>query len=289
MRPRGFIEWTPYAKSQRLLETVRIILADYAAQLPLTIRQIFYRLVGRYAYDKTERAYANLCELLNKARRASLIEWDAIRDDGFTTLRTPFFEEVEDIFATFRNIAHGLRLDRQKGQERRLFVWCEAAGMAPQLARIADPYGIAVLASGGFDSLTDKHRLAEEWALAEQPATVLHLGDYDPSGLSIFDSLAEDITAFAEHYGGDVDFVRIAVTLEQARAFNLPSAPPKLSDKRGFVGDETWQCEALDPRDLAAILREAIESRIDFEIYESVLADEEKTRQDVISRLERMA
>jgi hypothetical protein len=53
-----------------------------------------------------------------------------------------------------------------------------------------------VLSAGGFDSLTDKHRLAEEWAAAQQPTTVLRIGDYDPSGQSMFAVLIEDIGAF---------------------------------------------------------------------------------------------
>jgi hypothetical protein len=40
---------------------------------------------------------------------------------------------------------------------------CEAAGMAPQLARVAEPFGIGVLSSGGFSSLTDTHGFATQW------------------------------------------------------------------------------------------------------------------------------
>jgi|SRR6516165_724937 hypothetical protein len=82
MRPRGFIEdWRPRQKSLDLLAKVEAIIAEYA--MPLTIRQIFYRLVGRHGYDKTEQAYDNLGELLTKARRAQRISMEAIRDDGF--------------------------------------------------------------------------------------------------------------------------------------------------------------------------------------------------------------
>ena len=35
---------------------IRAVLAQYEAFLPLTIRQIFYRLVGTVGYEKTERA-----------------------------------------------------------------------------------------------------------------------------------------------------------------------------------------------------------------------------------------
>jgi hypothetical protein len=47
VRPRGFIiEWVPRDKSRHLLNLVCGILAEYRQQLPLTIRQIFYRLVA---------------------------------------------------------------------------------------------------------------------------------------------------------------------------------------------------------------------------------------------------
>ena len=286
MRPRGFIEdWRPRQKSLDLLAKVEAIIAEYA--MPLTIRQIFYRLVGRHGYDKTEQAYDNLGELLTKARRAQRISMEAIRDDGLVNHHPQCFASAEDFMITVRKAAESLTLDYQKGQPRRLVVMCEAAGMAPQLYRVTEPYGIAVMSAGGFDSLTDKHRLAHDWAASDQPTTVLRIGDYDPSGESMFTVLMEDIGAFVGSYGGDVEFAQVAITPEQARHRGLPSAPPKPSDRRGrhFSDTETWQAEALDPNDLARILQDAIRARLDHSTYAAVRDEEEKTRQAVISRL----
>jgi hypothetical protein len=66
---------------------------------------------------------------------------------------------------------------------------------------------------------------------------------------------------------------------------NLPSAPPKATDRRSFDGDETWQCEALNPRTLAAILQAAIDERFDRDLYGQVLEEERETRQGVLTRL----
>jgi hypothetical protein len=236
--PRGFITWRPSAKSEALLDQVAEVLVTYAEQLPLTLRQIFYRLVARYFYEKTERAYKRLGELLNSALRAGRIQMDDIRDDGFVRHTPNAFASVEQFLASVRRWAAELRLDRQKGQERRLVLMSEAAGMAPQLARIVDPYGIEVLSSGGFSSLTDTHGLAAEWR--RQAITVFQLGDHDPSGLHVFSHLAEDVAAFAASYQGDVEFVRLAVTLEQAHELGLESAPPKETDRRRFEGDATY-------------------------------------------------
>jgi hypothetical protein len=64
----------------------------------------------------------------------------------------------------------------------------------------------------------------------------------------------------------------------------LESAPPKETDRRRFEGDETYQVEAIDPRELARILTEAITTRLDRPVYDAVLAAELEARQDVISR-----
>ena len=59
---------------------------EYEDYLPLTVRQIFYRLVGAYGFEKTERAYERLGNHLVRARRAQIIRFDAIRDDGVSVL-----------------------------------------------------------------------------------------------------------------------------------------------------------------------------------------------------------
>jgi hypothetical protein len=87
-------------------------------------------------YEKTERAYGHLVELLGKARRAELIRMDSIRDDGFVQHSKLCWADADHFLKKMQEQA-GLifRLDRQQGQSRRLAVMCEAAGMAPQLYR----------------------------------------------------------------------------------------------------------------------------------------------------------
>jgi len=84
-RAGSSIAGTRALRPERCSTQVKDVLAEYAEQLPLTLRQIFYRMVGAYGYEKTEQAYERLGETLNKARRARVIGMDAIRDDGFTS------------------------------------------------------------------------------------------------------------------------------------------------------------------------------------------------------------
>lgn len=272
-RPRGFAPWRPRKKTMVLLDQVNQVLQDYREYLPLTIRQVFYRLVGTVGYLKSETAYKNLCETLNRARRAGLISFRHLRDDGVERYASPSWTDAESFLAEMREAADDFRLDRQAGQAKRLWLLCEAAGMAPMLSRVADEHGVPVLSSGGFDSLTAKYDLACE--LAQHQSIVLHVGDHDPSGVHLFDSLAEDVAALTVGMDGvEPEFVRVAVTPDQARDLDLPSAPPKATDNRRFEGEETWQAEAIPPDVLARIVQEAIVSRLDVQTRAEVLLQE---------------
>lgn len=278
-RPRGFIQWKPRQAVLARLDMINEVLEQYIEHLPLTIRQIFYRLVGAYDYPKTEKDYGNLCETLNRARRAGFVDMNAIRDDGFNIDRFQGYDNGRHWLENIKQHLDDFRLDRQQGQHRRLIVWAEAAGMVPQLRKVASQYSVPVASSGGFDSTTAKHDAAK-WLAGIGSATVLHIGDHDPSGVHLFGSLDEDVSAFVQHYGGEVDFIRLAVTQDQILTYDLPTAPAKVTDRRKFEG-LTTQVESLDPRTLSSIVRRAIESRICWDTYQAALECEQRTQAEL--------
>ena len=114
-RPRGFAPWSPRGDTLQLLEQVSAVLAEYRDHLPLTIRQIFYRLVGAHDYAKSEHSYARLCEHLNRARRARLISFDVIRDDGGVISAPDDWQSVEQFWVTVRVMAKNFTLDHSSG------------------------------------------------------------------------------------------------------------------------------------------------------------------------------
>ncbi|MDC0936715.1 hypothetical protein OAS39_10550 [Pirellulales bacterium] len=69
-RPRGMQEWNPRQDARDLIRDIWEVLNTYREQLPLTCRQIYYRLVAEFGYEKDEKWCSNvLYEALNKARR----------------------------------------------------------------------------------------------------------------------------------------------------------------------------------------------------------------------------
>ncbi|MCY3931592.1 MAG: hypothetical protein OXH70_07885 [Acidobacteria bacterium] len=289
-RPRGFLhDWRPRAATVELLDQAEAIIDDVAPEVgAITLRQLFYLLVTRFDYEKTERAYKRLCEALNRARRAGWIAMNQSRDDGSTVLQRQSWQSGDEFLDAVRGNARALRFDRQRDQDRHVVLWCEAAGMAPQLAAAVEEYGIPVLSSGGFDSLTFKHDQAREIADREVPTLALHVGDRDPSGEHVHMSLSEDLAAFVAVLHGDpahFELRRIAVTDEQIERLHLPTAPPKRTDRRSFDGAATTQAEAIEPRELRRIVREAVELERDAETHAAVLADEAATQAALLASL----
>jgi hypothetical protein len=275
-RPRGYItDWNPYAKTRRRLAQVDEILAEYEAHLPLTLRQIFYRMVGAYDYPKTKQAYENLSYTLGMARRAGRIPFEAVRDDGITAYTPRVYVSPWEFWCDVADNAESYRRERQENQDARVEVWCEAAGMASQIASVVAEYGVPVFSSGGFDSLTSKWEAAQR--IEDQGHTVvLHVGDYDEAGEDIYTAVAEDVEAFVRP--GGVEFRRVAITPEQIERYDLPAAPDS-----GAV-----QAEALPPDALADEIRHAVLSEIDADVLAEIVAEEAVEREQIRDMVEKV-
>jgi hypothetical protein len=298
-RARGFLlDYNPRQKTRELLAQVEDVLEAYEAELPLTARQVFYRLVATVDYPKTENGYGRLQEHLANFRRAGVIEFDVIRDDGGTKQAPLEWASPEHFLEVAERLAREGQGVRLEGQPQWVELWCEAAGMVPQLARAVGEYGVTVYSSGGFDSVTLKYEAAARIAARDVPTVVIHVGDLDRSGLALVQAAAEDVDAFARELDADgVVFARAALTVEQAERLDLPTAPPKATDKRFAwteygpldVRDEaawveahgTVQAEALPPDALAAEVRQAVEAQLDMDAFAEAGETEAENREAI--------
>jgi hypothetical protein len=107
------------------------------------------------------------------------------------------------------------------------------------------------------------------------------VGDYDPSGVALFENVREDVTAFYDDLGGELRpaFERVAITPEQIERFGLPTAPPKGKDVRSvFTDTRTVQAEALPPDVLQAEVMAVVESYIDFDVLNELTEREQHER-----------
>lgn len=318
-RPRGYADWNPKAETLDLIDAVQVVLDEYRDHLPLTVRQIFYRLVGSIDYEKTERAYARLCEHLVRARRAQIIPFDAIRDDGTVVRGGGGYDDAPAFWRAVKSSGKHFMRDRMQEQPVAVELWCEAAGMVPQLARVAAPFTIPVYSTGGFSSVTVTYEIAQRCLTRDVPTVMLHVGDYDPSGESIFHAISTDARSFlfqetlwkvadeqgsderdrvCEHFANercwpddvslpDLYPVRVALTEDQVIEHDLPTAPPKRSDTRSRNWDgDTCQAEAMPPDLLADTVRDAIWEHVDRDIYDRQCAAEDEDRDAILKTIE---
>lgn len=340
MSTHGYQPYKPTKYTRSVLKAAKKVLYDYEAhKRPLTVRQVFYRLVAEYGFDKTEKSYGALVGYMARSRRAyqhavntwiedhmgeeevgkqanraaladhTLIPFGWVRDERGRSEEVQSFDSEEDVIEMIDGWVDNLQRDRQDGQPYILELWCEAAGMVPLMKEIAKPYGIRVSSGGGYDSVTAKHKLAVRAAQGIVSSTgekrwmkVLHIGDFDPSGEGMFNTLTDDVGEMVWQLTGvgeGIEFIRVGLTEEQVIERGVETAPPKPSDSRrkAFVAahpeirehlgsdDITAQLEALTPDDLEKLIEEAIEENLDHDAYEDVLASEHELRTDLRRRL----
>lgn len=280
-RSKGYARWRPQSKTVTLVAQIKDVLSQYEAELPLTARQIFYRLVGAYGYHKDERAYERLTNVLVRARRARLISFEDIRDDGASVLASEHHAGEEAFYGHVRKLGRSYERDKLVNQKLDIRLYCEAEGMMPQLSRVSSRYSVPVYSCSGYDSLTAKYDLVRDvrgaFTYEGRRTVVLHLGDYDPSGENIFDSITEDVHTFI---GEDiwhkepaevVLFERLALVPNQVREHELSTAPPKATDSRTkrWKGEAVCQLEALPPDVLAGVVAGGIERYLDLDILKA--------------------
>jgi hypothetical protein len=294
-RPKGYAPWRPQEKTRIILAQVDEVLREYGAHLPLTVRHIFYRLVGAFGFPKTEQAYERLGNYLVRARRAGLIPFEHIRDDSASVMNHLHFDGEEDFYRYVNQLGRRFTQDKLAGQDVAIRVHCEAEGMVPQLHNALKPYSVPVYSCSGFDSLTARHELTkwchDTYVYHGKEPIVFHLGDYDPDGESIFDSLVEDVMGFLKKDGPGVAriaiFERIALTSDQVEEYGLPTAPPKKTSSRtkNWSGNATCQLEALPPDVLLQEVVRWVEMFIDQEVLEEARDKEVTARRNIVGTL----
>jgi hypothetical protein len=301
--PAGyFLDWKPNQKSLILLGQVQNILREYADYLPLTVRQIYYRMIAAFKHPKGDTFKNALYELLVNARRAKRIDFGMIRDDGIQG--GGGWYGLEDHLEYCDSALLDFKTDQQLYQAVRMEAWTESAGMLPQVQRVCDEYAIPAYSCGGFNSLTSIRQIVDtviqeergriEAGLPGRKTVLLHLGDWDPSGVSMLERIDEDVSAFLAEDLPGVEFivVQVALTEKQIEDEKLPAEPLLTNDQRSKAWkrvDESgrkvkWELEALPPNLIASLLREQIEAHID-PVMREVVLDGERLERAVLKSL----
>nr|WP_272887283.1 hypothetical protein [Stutzerimonas stutzeri] len=253
-----------------MIQFMNHLIADYQKQgYVLTVRQLYYQLVAQAVVENTLQSYKRVAGLINDAKLAGLIDWDAIEDRTREFLVNPHWSSGGEII---RTAANSYGEDMWDNQESRVFVIIEKEALVGVLQRACRKFDVPMLAARGYPSGTVLRDFAESHLLPAikngQFVRVLHLGDHDPSGIDMTRDLVDRISMFTYGMVTDSDIDRIALTMDQVDEVKPPENPAKSTDSRFAsyrreYGTSSWELDALTPQYLNNLVEMHIESHID--------------------------
>ncbi len=248
------------------------IIREYQKQgYVLTVRQLYYQCVARGVIENTLQEYKRLANLINEAKLAGHLDWDALEDRTRDFVRRSRWETGSQIIEA---VSRQFHMDMWDNQEYRVFVIVEKEALVGVLQRPCHQFDVPLLAARGYPSGSVLRAFAQEDLIpcfdSGQQVLVLHLGDHDPSGIDMSRDLEERLGLFC---GTPIEFERIALSMEQIEDAKPPENPAKATDSRyedyrRKFGDSSWELDALSPEFLTNLVTSEIESRRDPQKWE---------------------
>lgn len=267
--------------SQEVIDRTNQIIAEYRAQgYDLTLRQIYYQHVSRGYIDNNDREYKRLGAIINDARLAGLIDWEAVVDRTRNLRTNPHWSTPADIM---KAAAQSYAIDRWADQPHRVFCLFEKDALLGVFERICQELDVPYFSCRGYVSQSEMWAMGQRLRQVERKGQVpvlLHFGDHDPSGID----MTRDITDRLALFMGGVEVERLALNWEQIEEHNPPANPAKLSDARAATyvaeyGDESWELDALRPDVLAGLVRDAVDKYLDHDVWTASTERQEEERE----------
>jgi len=274
----------------RVIETLQA-LKDY---WPLTLRQVYYQLVAAQVIPNTRAEYQRLSRVLTQARLEGSVPWEAIEDRVRQHLKSGGWPDAESFVDVSRSrFLEGYRRDLLQGQPHALEVWVEKDALSRICHEVAFDYCVPLIVARGFSSISYVHECRRRVLAAleegKESLEILYFGDLDPSGWEMLPSMLRTLRGEMD-LGDAVGGVRCALTPEQVGEYDLPTSVDAMKDsdtrspkyrrwlrENGHPETLAVELDALPPDVLAALVRDSIESRLDWSRFEE---ERERERED---------
>jgi hypothetical protein len=267
-----------------LIETCNRVIAEYERQgFTLTLRQLYYQMVSRDVIPNRVQEYKRLGSIVNDARLAGLIDWEAIEDRTRNLRSIAHWRNPAEIVEA---VASQFRIDKWAGQKYRVEVWIEKDALVGVIEGVCEELDVPFFSCRGYTSQSEMWGAAMRMARftkGKQIPVVLHLGDHDPSGIDMTRDIQDRLRLFS---GRAVEVDRLALNMPQVEEYDPPPNPAKESDSRfqGYMaihGDESWELDALEPTVIAALIRTAVEERRNPILWAEAVRAEDRHRKQL--------
>ena len=252
-----------FRRTRRLMAEIDTALEQHYPPTPVTLRQLFYILENKGVVKKTEKAYDRVERTVSEMHFTGALDWDAIIDPGRATEKHVEFVDIPD---GLRTLASEYRTDWWEEQSQGVEIWSEKETVGEFLRPVADKWHVRTLVSRGYVSDIAMKDAADRVNALEKPTFILFVGDHNPSGMHMMDTILEKLEGFGAK---TFDLVHIALTKQQVEQYSLRpsrvkmSADPRAKKYVAKHGRSCWEVEALDPQRLIRSVEDAITSYID--------------------------
>jgi hypothetical protein len=262
------------SKKSDLIDNVKSIISRYNDKM--TLRQIYYQLVSHYSLENTKSNYKQLSAALVAARNEGSIEYEDIEDKTRNISNLYYPEDSREVPKEIHSIINyvfncTISLPEQTYQPVLNVFAVEKAALQSLFERnLQTNRNNIILINRGYNSLTQIYELAEyARSIKAQKICVLYFGDFDPSGFDIERSLIERLKKLIDV---EVTNERVALTDEQIKKYNLPTAIPKTTDTRtkDYQYKVSVELDALDINVLKQLIIDHQDDNLDQDILTQV-------------------
>jgi hypothetical protein len=254
-----------------------------AAHNPMTIRQLFYRLVSTVALPNTIQSYDKVSRDCAKARLQGHIPWKWIED----RIRRPvIWQMYNDPGSFLEHMADNYHRQVWYDQPCYIEAILEKDALSGIFQDVLWDYRVPLNVTRGFNSVSAGKNIAERLALWKKyfdtPTYLLCFGDFDPEGMEI----PVTLEAAIRHHFGSLDLTVIRCALTEADRDALPDSiaevkwSSKLAQKfTNEYGDKVVELDALPVEELERRIRGAVEALMDLDALAEVKEQEEDERE----------
>lgn len=274
-----------HGASQNLIDLANQVIENYLGQgYDLSLRQLYYQMVARVYIPNNWRSYKNFGNLISDARLAGLVDWNAIKDRGREMVVNSHWSSPKRIL---ESAAWSFALDKWEGQANYVELMVEKQALEGVLQPVCAELDIPFTANKGYSSSSYMKEAGDRFrrqSIYGKNVHIIYLGDHDPSGVDMTRDVEDRLNLFM--MGRTFTMHRVALNMDQVQKFNLPENPTKLTDSRSGAytekhGDSSWELDALEPAELARIVRHAVKDLCDESLFLARLAAETNMKNEL--------
>jgi hypothetical protein len=265
---------------------------------PMTLRQLYYRLVSAGVLRNDQKEYKRLGSVMTRIREDSKVPRSWIVDHVRSTLKPSSWTGLANFAETVRD---AYRKDYWASLDHHVEIFVEKDAVAGTVQPVTEEKDIRLRVCRGYSSVSFAGEIADLWTRVQKPIFAYYLGDFDPSGFDLERDLREKLERYSrrpcvtyptENNRRCFCWQRLGVCREDFGLHDLISLPVKEKDRRAkaFLATHGRHCaevDAIPPTELRSRVEKAINRHIDLDRWKGLVEVEklqQQTLDDVVEK-----